>query len=306
MDASSGGAIRTLQKIYVVQTTPEAVIERCILMATDPGDLVLDPTCGSGTTAYAAEQWGRRWITIDTSRVSPWRWPVPASWAPAFPGTCWPTVLTASARKQTVSGRDLSLTADHEPLAATHGDIRQGLVYQRVPHITLKAIANNAEIDVIWEQMQPAVEAALADLNQALCGYPTPYAAPTGGREGQDIDFGAPDGVTVTMPSGESVPANGLLEWEVPREAPADWPAAAGEPLAAFWEARIARQQSIDASIAAKAEFEYLYDKPYEDRQHRARGRAVHRREPVAAPHAGRGRARRADRPRRRDAGPLR
>ena len=81
------------------------------------------------------------------------------------------------------------------------------------------------------------------------------------------IDFSAPEGTTVTLPSGESAPANGLLEWEVPREAPADWPAAAREPLAAFWEARIARQQAIDASIAAKAEFEYLYDKPYEDKR---------------------------------------
>ena len=81
------------------------------------------------------------------------------------------------------------------------------------------------------------------------------------------IDFSAPEGATVTLPSGESAPANGLLEWEVPREAPADWPAAAREPLAAFWDARIARQQAIDASIAAKAEFEYLYDKPYEDKR---------------------------------------
>ena len=252
-------------KVYVVQTV-QKVIQRCVLMTTDPGDLVLDPTCGSGTTAYVAERWGRRWITIDTSRVAL------ALARARVMGARYPWYLLADSpegqRKEAeASGRDLSLTADHEPLAATHGDIRQGFVYQRVPHITLGAIANNAEIDVIWERLQPPVEAALADLNLALRGHPTPYAAPTGGREGQHIDFGAPDGTTVTLPSGESAPANGLLEWEVPREPPADWPAAACEPQAAFWEARITRQQSIDASIAAKAEFEHLYDKPYEDKR---------------------------------------
>ena len=253
------------QKIYVVQSS-QKLVERCLLMATDPGDLVLDPTCGSGTTAYVAEQWGRRWITIDTSRVAL------ALARARVMGARYPWYLLADSpegqqKESELSGRDLSLTIDHPPLTTTHNDIRQGFVYQRVPHITLKAIANNAEIDVIWERLHPAVEAALADLNRALRGHPTPYAVPTGGREGELIDFSAPDGTTVTLPSGESVPANGLLEWEVPREPPADWPAAASEPLAAFWEARIARQQAIDASIAEKAEFEYLYDKPYEDRR---------------------------------------
>ena len=262
MDTAGGGFVGD-PRIYVVQTDTK-VVQRCLLMTTDPSDLVLDPTCGSGTTAYVAEQWGRRWITIDTSRVALARARVM--------GARYPWYLLADSpegqRKEAeASGRDLSLTADHEPLAPTHNDIRQGFVYQRVPHITLRDIANNAEIDVIWERLQPPVEAALADLNQALRGHPMPYEALTGGREGQHIEFSAPDGTTVTLPSGESAPANGLLEWEVPREAPSDWPAAAGEPLAAFWEARIARQRAIDASIAAKAEFEHLYDKPYEDRR---------------------------------------
>ena len=138
---------------------------------------------------------------------------------------------------------------------------------------------------MIWERMQPAVEAALADLNEVLQAiHPVrvegfgeerawqgatvpPFASPAGGREGELIDFGAPDDATVTLPSGETAPINALLEWEVPREPPEDWPAAAQEPLARFWEARIARQREIDASIAAKADFEYLYDKPYEDRR---------------------------------------
>lgn len=147
----------------------------------------------------------------------------------------------------------------------TAGDIRQGFVYERVPHITLKSIANNTEIDVIWEKMQPAVEAALADLNAALQGRPEPFPVETGGRTGKEINFTGKG--TVTLPSGEEAPANGFMEWEVPREAPDAWPEAAKAALARFWEARIARQQEIDASIAAKADHEYLYDKPYEDKK---------------------------------------
>ena len=132
-----------------------------------------------------------------------------------------------------------------------------------MPHITLKSIANNAEIDVIWEKRQPAVEAARAALNAALKGHTTAFKVETGGRAGSKIDFTATG--EMALPSGEMAPANGLMEWEIPREAPSDWPPATGSLLTQFWEARIARQKDIDASIAAKAEFEYLYDKPYAD-----------------------------------------
>ena len=290
--------------VYVVQTN-RGIVQRCLLLTTDPGDLVLDPTCGSGTTAYVAEQWGRRWITIDTSRVAL------ALARARIMGARYPWYLLADSpdgqRKEAeVSGRDLALTIDHAPLAATHGDIRLGFVYQRVSHITLKDIANNAEIEVIWERLQPPVEAALADLNQALRGHPTPYAAPPAGVKGQHIDFGAPDGTTVTLPSGESAPANGLLEWEVPRERTRRLargrPRAAGRILgrphrAPAGDRRLHRRQGrlripLRQALRGPA--------------HRARGRAVHRGEPVAAPHAGRGRAWRADRPGCRDDGPLR
>ncbi len=102
-------------------------------------------------------------------------------------------------------------------------------------------------------------------MNTALESHATPFTVLTGGRKGEKIDFTASG--AVTMPSGEAAPANGFMEWEVPREACHDWPEAAAEPLERFWQARIARQRAIDASIAAKAEFEYLYDKPYEDKQ---------------------------------------
>jgi adenine-specific DNA-methyltransferase len=136
-----------------------------------------------------------------------------------------------------------------------------------VPHVTLKSIANNAEIDVIHEKWQPKVEAALAKLNAALRGHKPPFRVTIGGREGKDVVFDAPESATFKKPSGDVVPAYALVEWEVPREAPADWPAAAKQPLADFWEARIGRQKEIDASIAAKAEFESLYDRPYEDKK---------------------------------------
>jgi adenine-specific DNA-methyltransferase len=242
------------EKRYVVETNPQ-IVARCLLMTTDPGDLVLDPTCGSGTTATVAEQWGRRWITIDTSRVAI------ALARSRLMGTRYPYYLLADSPEGQRKEAEITRTPPKE--RATHGDIRMGFVYERVPHITLKSIANNAEIDVIWEKWQPKVQEALEALNAALKGHATPFKVATGGRAGQAIDF-RKDG-TVRVPSGEDAPAGALLEWEVPREAPADWPKAAHGPLAAFWEARIARQKEIDASIAAKAEFEYLYDKPYTD-----------------------------------------
>jgi adenine-specific DNA-methyltransferase len=189
-------------------------------MTTDPGDLVLDPTCGSGTTAYVAEQWGRRWITVDTSRVAL------ALARARIMGARYPYYLL----KDSVAGqrKEAEVTRTAPSTAPTFGNIRQGFVYERVPHITLKSIANNAEIDVIWERYQEVLEPLRKKLNAAL---------------------------------GKS-----WEEWEIPREAQADWPTQAKEAHASWWEQRIARQREIDASIAAKAEFEYLYDKPYEDK----------------------------------------
>ncbi|CDQ12240.1 DNA methylase N-4/N-6 domain protein [Acidithiobacillus ferrivorans] len=247
-----------LSKRYVVETVPR-VIERCILMATDPGDLVLDPTCGSGTTAYVAEQWGRRWITLDTSRVAL------ALARARIMGARYPYYLLADSPEG--QQKEAAVTRSFPSGKPTYGSIRHGFVCERVPHITLKSIANNAEIDVIWEQWQPAVSGALADLNTALKGHKTLYKVPTGGRQGQFLHFDAPEGRSITLPGGETVSASALLDWEVPRDAPADWPVSTHAPLAGFWQARIARQQAIDASIAAKADFEYLYDKPYEDKK---------------------------------------
>ena len=206
-------------KQFVVQTTPKA-IQRCILMTTDPGDLVLDPTCGSGTTAYVAEQWGRRWITIDTSRVAL------ALARARVMGARYPYYLLTDSREGQRKQAEVERRAPSE--SPTYGNVRQGFVYERVPHITLRAIANNAEIDVIWEDAQQKLEPLREELNRAL---------------------------------DES-----WEEWEIPREAEDTWPDEAKELHAAWWEQRIARQKKIDASIAGNADYEYLYDKPYEDR----------------------------------------
>ena len=190
-------------------------------MATDPGDLVLDPTCGSGTTATVAEQWGRRWITIDTSRVAL------ALARARIMGARYPFYLLADSREGQLKEAEVTRTApSSQPV---HGNIRHGFVYERVPHITLKSIANNAEIDVIWDKWQAKLEPLREKLNAAL--------------------------------------KKTWQEWEIPREADAKWPDAAKKLHADWWQARIARQKEIDTSIAAKAEFEYLYDKPYDDKK---------------------------------------
>ena len=207
---------------YVVQTVTK-VVQRCILMTTDPGDLVLDPTCGSGTTAYVAEQWGRRWITIDTSRVAL------ALARARIMGARYDYYLLSDSRGGQLKTAEIQRKAPSE--APTFDDIRQGFVYERVPHITLKSIANNAEIDVIWDQYEEKLAPLRAELSE-VCGS-----------------------------------AKTLEEWEIPRERPDNWNAAAVSLLADFWEQRIARQREIDASIAAKAEYEYLYDKPYVDKK---------------------------------------
>ena len=243
-------------KVYVVQTN-RSVIERCILMATDPGELVLDPTCGSGTMAHVAEQLGRRWITVDTSRVAL------ALARSRVMAARYPYYLLADSPAGRRKEAEISRRVPSE--SPTYGDIRQGFVYERVPHITLKSIANNAEIDVIYERMQPDVEAALADLNQTLRGHDTPFVVGTGGRKGENINFTVAEADTVVLPSGGSAPVCGFLEWEVPPDASEDWNDAARKALARFWDARIARQREIDACIAASAEYEHLYDKPYQD-----------------------------------------
>ncbi len=188
------------KKAFVVQTL-SSVIERCLLLTTDPGDLVFDPTCGSGTTAYVAEKWGRRWITCDTSRVA----------------------VTLARQRLMTAG------FDYFPLKYPQEGVKSGFIYKTVPHVTLKSIANNPEIDEIYERDHPKIEAALAALNTAIK---------------QD-----------------------LKEWEVSFDFRPDWPAVAHEPFDAFHATRLAMQKRMDDSIARNAGQETLYNQPKVDKK---------------------------------------
>jgi len=214
----------TEDKIYVVQTGTKT-IERCLLMTTDPGDLCLDPTCGSGTTAYVAEQWGRRWITCDTSRVAL------ALARTRLMSARYSYYLLADSpegvqKELELSGAGSFGETTKAAALMTMGDLRKGFVYKRVPHVTLKSIANNEEIDAIHARWQETLEPLRQRINQAA------------GKQWQ--------------------------EWETPRAADG-LPSAVAGLLDEYWQARRERQADIDASIARRAETETLYDKPHED-----------------------------------------
>jgi adenine-specific DNA-methyltransferase len=161
----------------------------------------------------------------------------------------------------------MTASYDYYRLRYPHEGLKSGFEYRSIAHITLRAIANNPEIDEIWERMHPAVDAALAELNDALrADPPAPWTVPEGGRKGDTIDFCAPAEASVELPSGESAPAGALLEWEVPFDFPDAWPEGARAPFDAFHAARIAMQERMDASIAAHADQETLYDQPEVDK----------------------------------------
>ncbi|WP_200833856.1 hypothetical protein [Tabrizicola flagellatus] len=162
--------------------------------------------------------------------------------------------------------RLMTASFDYYALRYPHEGLKGGFDHETVPHITLKSIANNPDIDTIYDQDHPKIAAALAELNAALKGAPVRHLSPQGGRKGQWIDFAAPDSATVTLPAGQTVPVNALLEWEVPFDWPEDWPEAARAPFDAFHAARQAMQRRMDQSIADHAEQETLYDKPRIDR----------------------------------------
>jgi len=206
-------------KLYVVQTTTK-VIERCLHMTTDPGDLVLDPTCGSGTSAYVAEQWGRRWIMIDTSRVAV------ALARTRLMSARYPYYVLVDSPDGVVKEAEISGHAPSALLPRTEGDVRRGFVYKRAPHITLKSIANNEEIDEIHPRFQERLETLRGELNKVL--------------------------------------KQKWEEWEMPRESDAGWAEAARHAHAEWWRLRRERQGEIDASIARRADVELLYDQPYE------------------------------------------
>ncbi len=238
-------------KVYAVQTNTK-VVERCILMTTDPGDLVFDPTCGSGTTAYCAEKWGRRWITCDTSRVA-----------------------LAIARQRLMTAK-----FDYYELKEPERGPAGGFIYETVPHITLESIAKNTEIDAIAEKYQPQIEEALQKLNRALgkdwkeWEVPREVPHPVWSEEAKQAYWRLLKLKDSLQPE-ERQEAERLLEviyqqtghrWtlkEIPEPVPPeDWSDEAKEALRRFWELKRQKRKEIDESIQRHAPQETLYDRP--------------------------------------------
>jgi adenine-specific DNA-methyltransferase len=255
-------------KVYVVQTTMK-VIQRCLLMTTDPGDLVLDPTCGSGTTAYVAEQWGRRWITIDSSRVAV--------------AIARQRLLTACF--ETYKTKDPNAGVDpNQPLNPCHG-----FHYKTIPHISLKSIARNKGLDPIFARHEPILSKALAELNDALSKLDKTLheklvaklitKVRTKGEKHTDADMRRwlipgtdpkliqqqKGGPTATQANAlrEAIPAGKVWqEWEVPFDTDPDWPAALQAALTNYRTAWRAKMDEVNDCIKANAEQEELVDQP--------------------------------------------
>ena len=243
-----------MDKQYVVQTSTK-VIGRCMLMTTDPGDLVLDPTCGSGTTAFVAEEWGRRWITIDTSRVAI--------------SIARQRLLTSNFEHfRTKAGPQGALGAENP---AT------GFKYKTVPHVTLKSIAQNQNLDPIFAKHEPILAGALVAANNALskvtaslCEKLKAKLADKEKREKKNSITDA-DRRRWLLPPANRDPKEkltvdatfaGWYDWEVPFDTDPDWPKDLQEAVTNYRKAWRSKMDEVNACINANAEQEDLVDQP--------------------------------------------
>jgi len=229
-------------KEYVVQTSP-GVIQRCLLMTTDPGDLVLDPTCGSGTTAYVAEQWGRRWITIDSSRVAL--------------AIARQRLLTAKFDQYETKPPKIESGRAHAP-----GDPANGFIYKTVPHITLKSIAQNTGLDPIFTRHAPILSGKLAKLNAALKKVSPDLRRRLATKLAEKQKREGKRSITDGDRRRWLLPESEWKEWEVPFDADDEWPAPLTSALGDYRAAWRAKMDEVDAAIAANAEPEELVDQP--------------------------------------------
>jgi DNA modification methylase len=225
-------------KIYVVQTNPK-VIQRCLLMTTDPGDLVLDPTCGSGTTAYVAEQWGRRWITIDTSRVA-----------------------LAIARQ-----RLLTAKYDYLKLKDESKGVSAGFRNKTVPHVTLKSIAQNAALDPIFAKHEPVLEARLAAANAGLKRISDKLRNDLRTKLALKQKQQGKKSITDADHRRWELPKIAWQHWEVPFDTDPDYPPDLKKAVEEYRSAWRAKMDEVNACIAANAEQEELVDQPEIDRK---------------------------------------
>ena len=286
-DISGAVQSRSDPKVYVVQSSTE-IVSRCMLMTTDPGDLVLDPTCGSGTTAYVAEQWGRRWITIDTSRVAL--------------TLAKHRLMTASFdyyRLRVLNAEDVARNPRGTWIEGVDGEGRPSggrLTFdcRTVPHITLRSIARNTSLDPIFARHESILTDALAALNRAVANT-TPELKRKlvqklvskhrrdGAATVSDADVRRwllpdtpPDWISavgahrplkaVTARQAatyrEKIPQREWREWEAPFDADPDWPQPLQEALGTYRAAWRAKMEEVNACIAANADMEELVDKP--------------------------------------------
>jgi adenine-specific DNA-methyltransferase len=251
-DGTASGS--AMGKVYVVQTST-TIVQRCMLMTTDPGDLVLDPTCGSGTTAFVAEQWGRRWITIDTSRVAL--------------SIARQRLLTAKFdHYRTTAGPQNALGAENPG---------SGFKYKTVPHITLGAIAQNQNLDPIFAKHEPILAAKLKAANDALASVPAALRAKL--REKLAAKEKAEGKKSITdadrrrwiLPPDNRDPKEkwtvdakfgGWYDWEVPFDTDPDWPKPLQDAVTAYRAAWRAKMDEVNACISNNAEQEELVDQP--------------------------------------------
>ena len=227
-----------MSAVYVVQTSTK-VIQRCVLMTTDPGDIVLDPTCGSGTTAYVAESWGRRWITIDTSRVA-----------------------IALARQ-----RLLTASFEYYQLKNKSKGIAGGFNNKTVRHVTLGGIAQNTALDPIFAKHEPILKRKLDVLNRALAEVTPEIRSKLLSKLVEKERREGKRSITDADLRRWQFPKTVWQEWEVPFDTDPDWPQALQEALTDYRKAWRAKMDEINDCIDKSSEGEELVDQPEVDRK---------------------------------------
>lgn len=223
------------EKVYVVQTAVRA-IERCLLMTTMPGDIVLDPTCGSGTTAYVAENWGRRWITTDTSRVA-----------------------VAVARQRLMTARFEFFELKDEARG-----VDSDFNYSTAPHITLRSIARNHYLDPIFAKHEPILGERLKACNAALASVTDDIRHRLQAKLVAKQRAEGKRAITDADTRRWSLPPKGAAfeHWTVPFDADPDWPVTLSEAVTAYRAAWRAKMDEVNECITSNAEQEELVDQP--------------------------------------------
>lgn len=244
--------------VYVVQTNEEIVL-RCMLLCTDPGDLVLDPTCGSGTSAFVAEQRGRRWITIDCSRVAL--------------SIARQRLLTSKFdfyRLRSISAEDVQRNPNGTWLSDPTGAIKGACTFdcRTVPYVTLKSIAQNQALDPILDKWEPVLAEKAKAVNAALASASTKELCTKllAKYEAKKKRKDKADPITDADERRWKLPESKWEEWEIPFDTDPDYPAALADAITEYRKAWRGKMDEVNACIDARAEQEELVDQPYIDK----------------------------------------